>query len=142
MLILQDALELRIYLHNRSLLQYADSMEGSGIGLIDLMSMKPADLVSKFGMRKSHVSTFIDTSGFLWSSNADESSQSGFPNARPVHYLANKRDRKSRPRVASNESCHNPTQRSPLSYVSSSGKRHWRSNHEVLMWARIVVWEL
>ena len=43
-------------------MQYAEKMEGSGVGLIELMSMKPAELVSKFGMRKSHVATFVDTS--------------------------------------------------------------------------------
>ncbi|KAG0629588.1 hypothetical protein M758_1G115100 [Ceratodon purpureus] len=58
----RDALELRIYLHNRSLMKYAEKMEASGVGLIDLMSMKPADLASKFGMRKTHVTTFVDTS--------------------------------------------------------------------------------
>lgn len=42
-------------------MKYADKMEASGIGLIDLMSMKPADLASKFNMRKSHIATFVDT---------------------------------------------------------------------------------
>ncbi|KAG0618966.1 hypothetical protein M758_4G105200 [Ceratodon purpureus] len=58
----RDALELRIYLHNRSLMKYADRMEASKIGLIDLMSMKPSELASKFKMRKTHVATFVDTS--------------------------------------------------------------------------------
>jgi len=43
-------------------MKYAEKMEASGIGLIDLMSMKPADLGSKFNMRKSHIATFVDTS--------------------------------------------------------------------------------
>lgn len=60
--LLQDALELRIYLHNRSLMKYADKMEASGIGLIDLMSMKASDLAAKFNMRKTEAATFVDTS--------------------------------------------------------------------------------
>jgi hypothetical protein len=59
--VFQDALELRIYLHNRSLMKYAEKMEASGIDLIDLMSMKPAELVSKFGMKKTQAATFVDT---------------------------------------------------------------------------------
>lgn len=43
-------------------MNYADRMEASGIGLINLMTTKPAELVSKFGMRKTHVATFVDTS--------------------------------------------------------------------------------
>jgi hypothetical protein len=37
----QDALELRIHLHNRLLMKYADRMEASRMGLIKLMSVKP-----------------------------------------------------------------------------------------------------
>lgn len=61
-LFVQDALELRIHLHNRSLMVYADAMEASGTALVNLINTKPADLVSKFRMRKTHVATFIDTS--------------------------------------------------------------------------------
>ncbi|XP_024372646.1 uncharacterized protein [Physcomitrium patens] len=57
----RDALELRIYLHNRSLMKYAERLEASGIGLIDLISMKPSELATKFRMRRNHVTTFVDT---------------------------------------------------------------------------------
>ena len=58
----QDALELRIYLHDRSLMEYADRLEGSGISLIDLISTSPSLLVSQYGMRRVHVARFIDRS--------------------------------------------------------------------------------
>ena len=58
----QDALELRIYLHDRSLMEYADRLEGSGISLIDLISTSPSQLVSTYGMRRVHVARFIDRS--------------------------------------------------------------------------------
>ena len=58
----QDALELRIYLHDRSLMEYADRLEASGISLIDLISTSPSLLVSQYGMRRVHVARFIDRS--------------------------------------------------------------------------------
>uniref|UniRef100_A0A7I4DAF2 Peroxiredoxin-like 2A n=1 Tax=Physcomitrium patens TaxID=3218 RepID=A0A7I4DAF2_PHYPA len=116
----RDALELRIYLHNRSLLQYADSMEGSGIGLIDLMSMKPADLVSKFGMRKSHVSTFIDTSascGLQMPPNLPRVASQ----RRPSIISRTNETGNPAPESQVTNSADNQTQRSTLSYVSSFG---------------------
>lgn len=60
--LLQDALELRIYLHDRSLMEYADKMEQAGKNLPELLITSPAELTSMFGMRKADVSRFTDRS--------------------------------------------------------------------------------
>jgi hypothetical protein len=60
--LLQDALELRIYLHDRSLMEYADKMEQAGKNLPELLITSPAELTSLFGMRKADVSRFTDRS--------------------------------------------------------------------------------
>ncbi|CAM6026350.1 unnamed protein product [Sphagnum balticum] len=58
----RDALELRIYLHDRSLMEYADKIEASGKNLPDLLITSPVELMSQFGMRKADVSRFTDRS--------------------------------------------------------------------------------
>ncbi|CAK9268961.1 unnamed protein product [Sphagnum jensenii] len=58
----RDALELRIYLHDRSLMEYADKMEQAGKNLPELLITSPAELTSLFGMRKADVSRFTDRS--------------------------------------------------------------------------------
>lgn len=59
---MQDALELRTYLHDRNLMQYADQLEESGKRLPELLSTTPGDLVSQYGMRRGHVARFVDRS--------------------------------------------------------------------------------
>ncbi|KAH7280495.1 hypothetical protein KP509_37G070500 [Ceratopteris richardii] len=54
------ALELRAYLHDRVLMQYADKLEDSGKNLAELLSLSPASLNVEFGMRRGHVAKFID----------------------------------------------------------------------------------
>ncbi|BBN06739.1 hypothetical protein MPTK1_3g23520 [Marchantia polymorpha subsp. ruderalis] len=58
----RDALELRTYLHDRNLMQYADQLEESGKRLPELLSTTPGDLVSQYGMRRGHVARFVDRS--------------------------------------------------------------------------------
>lgn len=55
----KDALELRTYLHDRSLMRYADRMEASGLKLPDLLSMTTASLSSQFGMKRIHAARFV-----------------------------------------------------------------------------------
>lgn len=54
------ALELRSYLHDRLLMQYADKLETSGKGLTELLKLSPANLSAEFGMKRGHVARFID----------------------------------------------------------------------------------
>ncbi|PKU76483.1 uncharacterized protein LOC110099495 isoform X1 [Dendrobium catenatum] len=56
----QEAMELRTYLHDRSLMQYADRMEASKATLTELLSMTTVSLSSQFGMKKGHVSRFVN----------------------------------------------------------------------------------
>ncbi|CAK9257300.1 unnamed protein product [Sphagnum jensenii] len=56
----RDALELRIYLHDRSLMQYADKLEASGRNLPELLNTQPSVLTSEYGMKRGHVARFVD----------------------------------------------------------------------------------
>ncbi|KAG1326672.1 Redox-regulatory protein FAM213A [Cocos nucifera] len=56
----KDALELRSYLHDRSLMEYADRLEASGKSLAELLSTSTVVLSSQFGMKRGHVARFID----------------------------------------------------------------------------------
>eukprot|EP00250_Pteridium_aquilinum_P001975 c12187_g1_i1 orf=347-1642(-) len=56
----RDALEIRTYLHDRSLMEYADKLEASGKGLPELLNSSPAALSTQYGMRRGHVARFID----------------------------------------------------------------------------------
>ncbi|KAH9314405.1 hypothetical protein KI387_023032, partial [Taxus chinensis] len=58
----RDALEIRTYLHDRSLMEYADNLESSGKSLPELMSTDPRVLSSQYGMKRGHVARFIDRS--------------------------------------------------------------------------------
>ncbi|KAG0452040.1 hypothetical protein HPP92_026164 [Vanilla planifolia] len=51
----KDALELRKYLHDRSLMQYADKMEDAGLTVSKLLKMRAIALSSQFSMRRAHV---------------------------------------------------------------------------------------
>eukprot|EP00249_Psilotum_nudum_P011137 c22984_g3_i2 orf=148-1458(+) len=55
-----DALQIRTYLHNRSLMQYAQRMEDTGKSLSELLSTSPSVLISECGMKRGHVARFID----------------------------------------------------------------------------------
>ncbi|PON76760.1 Peroxiredoxin-like FAM213/AAED [Trema orientale] len=59
----KDALEIRSYLHDRSLMQYADKLELSGRCLPELLSLSTADLSSQFGMKRGHIARFMDRTG-------------------------------------------------------------------------------
>ncbi|EXB44920.1 hypothetical protein L484_026508 [Morus notabilis] len=59
----KDALEIRTYLHDRSLMQYGDKLELSGKCLPELLSLSSADLSSQFGMKRGHIARFMDRSG-------------------------------------------------------------------------------
>lgn len=56
----KDALEIRSYLHGRSLMIYADRLEDSGKTLAALLDTSPLVLSSQFGMKRGHVARFID----------------------------------------------------------------------------------
>ncbi|KAI5059091.1 hypothetical protein GOP47_0025410 [Adiantum capillus-veneris] len=56
----RDVLEIRTYLHDRSLMEYADKLEASGKGLPELLNLSPATLSTQYGMRRGHVARFID----------------------------------------------------------------------------------
>ncbi|KAB5538303.1 hypothetical protein DKX38_015836 [Salix brachista] len=51
----KEALEIRSYLHDRALLQYADRLEASGKCLPELLSLSTGDLSSHFGMKRGHM---------------------------------------------------------------------------------------
>ncbi|KAL2633383.1 hypothetical protein R1flu_004862 [Riccia fluitans] len=56
----RDALELRLYLHDRNLMQYGNVLESSGERLRELLNISPSELVSNYGMRRGHVARFHD----------------------------------------------------------------------------------
>ncbi|XP_077222654.1 uncharacterized protein LOC143856345 [Tasmannia lanceolata] len=56
----KDALEIRSYLHDRSLLQYGDRLEASGKSLPQLLSSSTLVLCSQFGIKRGHVARFVE----------------------------------------------------------------------------------
>lgn len=56
----RDALAIRTYLHDRSLMEYADKLEASGKDLPELLNSSPAALSTQYGMKRGHVARFID----------------------------------------------------------------------------------
>ncbi|KAL4185641.1 hypothetical protein AMTRI_Chr10g6950 [Amborella trichopoda] len=58
----KDALELRSYLHDRSLMQYGERLEASGLALPKLLNSSTTVLSSQFGMKRGHITRFIDRS--------------------------------------------------------------------------------
>ncbi|KAJ6794814.1 Uncharacterized protein M6B38_227900 [Iris pallida] len=56
----KDALEIRSYLHDRSLMVYADRLEASGKTLTELLNTSTVVLSSLFGMKRGHVARFVD----------------------------------------------------------------------------------
>lgn len=58
--VVQDALELRTYLHDRLLMEYADTLEASGKNLQELLIAKPSELTKEYKMKRGHVARFLD----------------------------------------------------------------------------------
>lgn len=56
----QDALEIRTYLHDHLLMEYADTLEASGKTLSELLSTNPAELTREYKMKRGHVARFLD----------------------------------------------------------------------------------
>ncbi|GJZ48927.1 putative U-box domain-containing protein 42 [Tanacetum coccineum] len=56
----KDALEIRSYLHDRSLMQYADKLEVSGKCLAELLNLASSDLSAQFTMKRGHIARFMD----------------------------------------------------------------------------------
>ncbi|XP_052186051.1 uncharacterized protein LOC127797300 [Diospyros lotus] len=56
----KDALEIRSYLHDRALMQYADKMETTGKCLPEILRLSTADLSAQIGMKRGHVARFLD----------------------------------------------------------------------------------
>uniref|UniRef100_A0A1D1Y8W1 Peroxiredoxin-like 2A n=1 Tax=Anthurium amnicola TaxID=1678845 RepID=A0A1D1Y8W1_9ARAE len=59
----KDALEIRSYLHDRSLMQYADVLEASRQSLSELLNLSTSVLSSQFSMKRGHVARFVDRTG-------------------------------------------------------------------------------
>lgn len=59
-LTLQDALEIRTYLHDRNLMEYADTLEASGKTLAELLHTNSTDLSTEYHMKRGHVARFLD----------------------------------------------------------------------------------
>ncbi|KAF5443474.1 hypothetical protein F2P56_036028 [Juglans regia] len=55
----KHALEIRCYLHDRSLMQYGDKLESDGRCLPELLGMSMEDLSSHFHMRRGHIARFM-----------------------------------------------------------------------------------
>ncbi|KAM7487547.1 hypothetical protein LguiB_025031 [Lonicera macranthoides] len=56
----QDALEIRSYLHDHALMQYAEKLESSKKGLPELLNISTVELSSQFGMKRGHLARFMD----------------------------------------------------------------------------------
>ncbi|KAK1416197.1 hypothetical protein QVD17_31986 [Tagetes erecta] len=56
----KDALEIRSYLHDRALMQYADKLEASGKCLAELLNLAASDLIAQFTMKRGHIARFMD----------------------------------------------------------------------------------
>lgn len=56
----QTALEIRSYLHDRALLQYADKLEDSGKSLQELLEINVSELSSQYSLRRGHLARFTD----------------------------------------------------------------------------------
>ncbi|XP_076914331.1 uncharacterized protein LOC143573296 [Bidens hawaiensis] len=56
----KDALEIRSYLHDRALMQYADKLEASGNCQAELLNLAASDLATKFSMKRGHIARFMD----------------------------------------------------------------------------------
>lgn len=58
----KEALEIRNYLHDCALVQYGDKLEASGKSLPEILSLTSADLSAQFGMKRGHISRFMNRS--------------------------------------------------------------------------------
>ncbi|KAL3830583.1 hypothetical protein ACJIZ3_019385 [Penstemon smallii] len=56
----KDALEIRSYLHDRSLMQYGDQLEASSKGLHELLNFGNTNLSAQLGMKRGHIARFMD----------------------------------------------------------------------------------
>ncbi|CAJ1931773.1 unnamed protein product [Sphenostylis stenocarpa] len=56
----KDALGIRSYLHDRSLMQYADKMEDCGKNLAELINLSTTDLSTQFEMKRGHIARFVN----------------------------------------------------------------------------------
>jgi hypothetical protein len=60
---LQNAVEIRSYLHDRALMQYGDKLESDGRSLPELLGLSIEDLSSQVGMKRGHIARFMDKTG-------------------------------------------------------------------------------
>ncbi|XP_024535071.1 uncharacterized protein LOC9657391 [Selaginella moellendorffii] len=56
----QNALELRAFLDDRGLFQYADALEATGKTLADLRRGSSSVLSTRYGMKKGHAARFME----------------------------------------------------------------------------------
>ncbi|XP_039040616.1 uncharacterized protein LOC120178924 isoform X2 [Hibiscus syriacus] len=56
----KDALEIRKYLHDRSLIQFGDQLEATRKSLPELLNLSTKELSLQFGMKRGHIARFTD----------------------------------------------------------------------------------
>ncbi|CAJ1947498.1 unnamed protein product [Sphenostylis stenocarpa] len=56
----KDAIGIRSYVHDRSLMQYADKMEDCGKNLSELINLSTTDLSTQFEMKRGHTARFVN----------------------------------------------------------------------------------
>ncbi|XP_028070449.1 uncharacterized protein LOC114272936 [Camellia sinensis] len=56
----KDALEMRSYLHECTLIQYGDKLESSGKCLSKLLGLSMDEISSQFGMKRGHIARFME----------------------------------------------------------------------------------
>ncbi|CAL5413466.1 unnamed protein product [Camellia sinensis] len=57
---INDALEMRSYLHDCALIQYGDKLESSGKCLSELLGLSTNEISSQFGMKRGHIARFME----------------------------------------------------------------------------------
>ncbi|KAM7264610.1 hypothetical protein ACFE04_002293 [Oxalis oulophora] len=78
------ALEIRTYLHDRALMQYAEKLEGSAKYLPEILNMSNTDLLTQFGMKRGHAARFTDRTSPCHNNNTYTDPKSYNPPARRV----------------------------------------------------------
>ncbi|XP_059448480.1 uncharacterized protein LOC132179732 [Corylus avellana] len=56
----KNAVEIRSYLHDRTLMQYGDKLEADGRSLPELLGLSIEDLSCQVGMKRGHIARFMD----------------------------------------------------------------------------------
>lgn len=73
----KNALEIRSYLHGRSLMEYADRLESSAKSLTELMNLSTQVLISQYDMKRGHIIRFTDRANSMRSMSSVSKSSGG-----------------------------------------------------------------